>query len=145
MSFDDSNITWFPVGDFMHFVASILHVDAERRIVDFVLKYEANERIVRHRHLAEAGLFVVQGEHRIYEPDGTLREVRPVGRYTASPASPEPHSEGGGEQGAIVLYSMRPDDADRIFELLDDEGNSIAVLGIPFFQDFQRATAAASA
>jgi hypothetical protein len=143
MLFDDSNVAWLPVGDFKYFVASVLHIDAERGIVDFILKYDANQRIVTHRHLADGGLFVVQGEHRIYEPDGVLREIRPVGRYTWSPASAEPHSEGGGDEGAVVLYSMRPDDASPIFELLDDEGNSIAVLGIDFFRDFQRAALSA--
>jgi hypothetical protein len=129
--FDDRNINWQPLGEFKHFMVAVYHVDEARKIVDFIIKYEPNERIVTHRHLAQTSTLVIQGEHRIYEPNGELKEVRPVGGYTSSPPA-EPHSEGGGAQGAVIFYSLRADD-ERLFELFDDEMNSIATLGIADF------------
>jgi 2,4'-dihydroxyacetophenone dioxygenase len=140
MLFDDRNINWQPLGDFKHFTVAVYQVDEARKIVDFILKYEPNERIVTHRHLAQTSTLVIQGEHRLYEPNGVLKEVRPVGGYTASPPA-EPHSEGGGPEGAVIFYSLRADD-DRLFELYDDEMKSIAILRIADFADVQRANAA---
>jgi hypothetical protein len=42
----------------------------------------------------------------MYEPDGTLREVRPVGSNTVSPPG-DVHTEGGGPEGGVVHYSVR--------------------------------------
>ena len=135
--FDDRNIDWQPLGEFKHFMVAVYHVDEARKIVDFIIKYEPNERIVTHRHLAQTSTLVIQGEHRIYEPNGELKEVRPVGGYTSSPPA-EPHSEGGGAEGAVIFYSLRADD-ERLFELYDDEMKSIATLGIADFAGLLRA------
>ena len=129
--FDDSNIKWFPLGDFKHFVFAVLDVDNDRRVVDAVLKYEPNQKIFLHRHVQHTNTMVLQGEHRLYEPDGTLKDVRPVGRYTSTPPDPEPHSEGGGAEGAIVFYSVRADH-DLLFEILDDR---LQVVGTLTMQD----------
>ena len=129
-SFDDSAIDWQPLGDFPHFVFSILQVDMQQRIADVIFKFEANQKIVLHRHKALNHTFVVQGEHKIYERDGTLREVRPTGSYTLSPASEVPHLEGGGEQDAIVLFSMRPQPGEILYEILDDSENIVAEITI---------------
>ena len=126
--FDDADIQWQPFGDFPHFVYAIQHVDMEQRIADVLFKFAANQQIVLHRHKALNHTFVVQGEHRIYERDGTLREVRPTGSYTVSPANETPHREGGGEQDVIVLFSMRPQPGEKLYELLDDQGNLLADL-----------------
>ena len=59
--------------------------------------------------------------------DGTLREIRPAGTLTVSPASEVPHREGGGpEQDAIVLFSMRPEPGQKLYEILADDGTVIA-------------------
>jgi 2,4'-dihydroxyacetophenone dioxygenase len=134
--FDDHNIRWLPLGDLKHFVAAVYNIDEARKIVDFIVKFDANEQIVLHRHLVLTNTFVVQGEHRLYEPNGTLKEIRPVGSYTSSPPG-EPHREGGGVEGAVVLYSIRADD-ERLFELLDDEMNVFSVLGFADFAELQR-------
>ncbi len=68
----------------------------------------------------------MQGEHRLYEPDGALKEIRPVGSYTSSPPG-EPHSEGGGDQECVVFYSVRGK-TDVLFELLDDNRNIVGTL-----------------
>ncbi len=133
-AFDDRNIRWYPFGDFEHFVFAMLDVDEQNRIVDLILKFEPNQRIFLHRHLALTNTLVVQGEHRLYEPHGALKEVRPVGTYTSSPPG-EPHREGGGEEGAVVFYSIRGE-ADTLFEVLDD---NLKVVGTLVMQDFVNA------
>ena len=84
-TFDDSNIDWQRLGDFEHLHYSILDVDSENNIADVLFKFAANEKILLHRHLGHNNTLVIQGEHRLYEPDGTLKEVRPVGSMTSSP------------------------------------------------------------
>jgi quercetin dioxygenase-like cupin family protein len=131
-TFDDSNIHWNKLGDFEHLWYSILDIDEQNKIVDVLFKFSANQQIVLHRHKVLNHTFVVQGEHRLYEPDGKLKEVRAVGSYTVSPASDEPHREGGGDQDVVVLFSIRGSD-DVFYEVLDDDQNIIATLGM---QDF---------
>ena len=130
-AFDDRNIRWHPFGDFEHFVFAMLDVDEQNRIVDLILKFEPNQRIFLHRHLALTNTLVVQGEHRLYEPTGALKEVRPVGSYTSSPPG-DPHREGGGDEGGVVFYSIRAED-DTLFEVLNDDLHVVATLGM---QDF---------
>ena len=124
--FDDRNIQWRALGDFPHLVAAIFLVDEEQNIVDFVIKFDPNEKVLLHRHLAATTTFVVDGEHRIYEPDGQLREVRPVGRYTFSTAN-DPHNEGGGPNGGIVYFNVRGA-TEALFDLLDADLNVVTTL-----------------
>src|ERR1700681_38276 len=118
LPFDDRDLRWHKLADLEHFVCYVFDVDPEKGVVDFMLKFEPNQRIILHRHLALTITFVVQGEHRLYEPNGTLKEIRPVGSYTSSPPG-EPHREGGGDAGAVVFYSIRGKDG-ALFEVLDD-------------------------
>ena len=129
--FDDRNIRWYKFGDFEHFVFAMLDVDEKKKLVDLILKFEPNKQIFLHRHLALTNTLVVQGEHRLYEPNGALKEVRPVGSYTSSPPG-DPHREGGGAEGGVVFYSIRAEE-DTLFEVLDDDLNVVATLGM---QDF---------
>ncbi|MET3602926.1 quercetin dioxygenase-like cupin family protein [Sphaerotilus sulfidivorans] len=125
--FDDRQVHWMPFGDLPHFLFSILHIDEPRGIADVLFRFSAGQQIVLHRHLAANHTFVIQGEHRLYEADGTLREIRPAGTLTVSPASEVPHREGGGpEQDAIVLFSMRPEPGQKLYEILADDGTVIA-------------------
>ena len=109
-----------------HFVFFVFDVDVGRGLVDFILKFEPNQRIILHRHLALTNTLVVQGEHRLYEPNGALKEIRPVGSYTSSRPG-EPHSEGGADQECSVFYSVRGK-TDVLFELLDDNRNIVGTL-----------------
>ena len=115
----------------------MLDVDEDRKIVDFVIKFDPNEQIVLHRHLTLTNTFVVQGEHRLYEPDGALKEIRSVGSYTSSLPG-NPHREGGGDEACIVFYSTRGDKNGIMFEVLDDEMNVVGTLGM---EDFKAAYA----
>jgi hypothetical protein len=130
--FDDHLIQWNKLGDLEHIVYSILSIDEENTIIDVIFKLEAHNKIVFHRHKALNHSFVIQGEHRIFLPNGELTEIRAVGSYTTSPASDEPHTECGGDEGAVVLFSIRGSSG-VLYELLDDKLNSIALLT---FQDF---------
>ncbi len=125
-AFDDRNIKWNMLGDFPHLHYSILDVDEKYGIADVLFKFAANEKIVLHRHLAQNNTFVVQGEHRLYKPDGTLKEVRPVGSMTSSPPSAEPHQEGGGDQDVIIAFSIRGQGV--LYELLDKDMNQIGAI-----------------
>jgi quercetin dioxygenase-like cupin family protein len=132
-AFDDRNLPWHRLGDLEHFVFYVFDVDPERGVVDFILKFEPNQRIILHRHLALTNTFVVQGEHCLYEPNGALKEIRPVGSYTSSPPG-EPHREGGGDQECVVFYSVRGK-TDVLFELLDDNRNIVGTLTTRDFID----------
>src|SRR5215831_15708024 len=83
-NFDDRNIKWNtlalpPVGELKHLLFSILNVDEENHIVHVLFNFAAHEKIILHRHMIHNNTFVVQGEHRLYEPDGTLKEFVPPG------------------------------------------------------------------
>src|SRR5438309_1037237 len=73
-SFDDSNIQWRPFAGMGGYVVRIFDVDPATRTVDFAIKFDPNTQVIIHRHTALTHTFVVEGDHVIYEPDGTLRE-----------------------------------------------------------------------
>ena len=104
--FDDHNIRWNKLGDFEHLLYSMLDIDESNKIINVLFKFAANQQIVLHRHKVHNNTFVVQGEHRLYEPDGKLKEIRPVGSYTRSPASNDPHREGGGNQDVVSFSAF---------------------------------------
>jgi hypothetical protein len=127
--FDDRNIRWQKLGDFEHFVYTILDIDRVNNIADVMFKFEPHKPIVLHRHKVTNKTLVIQGEHRIYGPNGDLKEIRPVGRYTSSPANLEPHRECGGDEGAVVFFSIRDYGGEGVlYELLDDQQNLIGTL-----------------
>ncbi len=130
-NFDDRNIQWYKLGEFEHFVCSVLDIDADNNIIDLLIKFEPHRQIVLHRHKALNKSLVIQGEHRLYQADGRLKEIRPVGSYTSSLASDDPHRECGGDEGAVVLFSIRGKDV--LYEVLDEQQNPIGSLTV---QDF---------
>ena len=133
-NFDDSNIRWNKLGDFDHLLYSILDVDQKNKIADVLFKFSANEKIVLHRHLAHNNTLVIQGEHRLYEPNGAIKEIRPVGSLTSSPPSNDPHREGGGDQDVIVAFSIRGSDG-VLYELLDDDMKVIGTISMQDLSD----------
>jgi quercetin dioxygenase-like cupin family protein len=136
-NFDDRGINWnaltLPsVGEVKHLLFSILNVDERSHIVHVLFKFAANEKIMLHRHIVHNNAFVVQGEHHLYEPDGTLKETRATGTYKSSPPG-DTHREGGGpDQDAVVFFDMRGDDG-VFYEILDDAQNVVATLGYAEF------------
>jgi hypothetical protein len=135
--FANAGIQWQALGNFEHLLYSILNIDRENKIIDVIFKFAARRQIVLHRHKALNHMLVIQGEHRLYEADGNLKEVRPVGTYTVSPPSDEPHREGGGDEEAIVFFSIRGSDG-VLYEILDDGLNVTATLGMQDFMDLYR-------
>lgn len=130
LSFDGDAINWRRLGEFEHFVYTVLDVDPVTETADFVLKFEPDERIFLHRHRALTMTTVLAGEHRLYAPDGAVKEVRPLGSYTVAPPSADPHQEGGGARGAVVAYSTRGSADGVVFEVLDGTGARVGSLGI---------------
>ena len=135
LQFDDQNINWRKLGDFEHFTYTVFNVDAENEIADFALKLDANKRIFLHRHRASTNTFVVAGEHILYEPDGEHKETRPVGSFTSSAASQDPHQEGGGDDGAVVIYNTRGSDNGVVFEVLDNNEQLVGTLTVSDLSD----------
>ena len=132
--FDQSKVEWQPLPDVDHVWLSILNVDDTAKIVDVLFKFSANEKIVLHRHTANFNTFVIQGEHRIYSPEGDLKEIRPAGTYKAGLPDEEPHREGGGEEDVIILFSLRPYNNDPIYEILDEDRS---ILDTMTFEDLK--------
>jgi hypothetical protein len=132
-TFDDRNIKWKKVNNLEHLWVSVLDVDQKNRILHVLYKFAANQKIILHRHKTLNKLWVIQGEHRLYHPNGELKEIRRVGSYTISPATDAPHREGGGaDQDVIILFTIYGD-SDPVYELLDDDLNLLAPLT---FQDY---------
>ena len=132
-NFDDHNIRWNTLEGIEHLAYSILDIDENNKIIDVLFKFSANQQIVLHRHKVLNHMLVIQGEHRLYEANGAIKEIRPVGRYTVSPANDEPHREGGGDgQDVVVFFSIRGSDG-LLYEILDDDLN---VTGTLTMQDF---------
>lgn len=125
--FDGRQIQWRRLDGLANLEYTVLSIDAPRLTADVLFRFAGNSQIALHRHRALNHTFVVQGEHRIYEADGRLREVRPTGSYTISPASPEPHREGGGAEDVIVLFSIRGSDG-VLYEVLDDAHDIIGTI-----------------
>jgi quercetin dioxygenase-like cupin family protein len=130
----DRAIPWQTLEGIEHLHYAILEIDRQNRIIDVLFKFAAQAQIVLHRHKVLNHMLVLQGEHRLYEAGGRLKEVRPVGRYTVSPASDEPHREGGGDEAAIVFFSIRGSDG-VLYEILDDDLNVVAALSMQDFVD----------
>jgi hypothetical protein len=133
-NFDDATISWFQLEGFDHLSYCVLDVDRDRQIVDVLFKFDANEKIGLHRHVALNHMLVIQGEHILYEPDDTIKEIRPTGRYTISPPSDDPHREGGGDQDVVIFFSIRGTTG-TMYEILDDDLELIGTLGMEDFEN----------
>jgi hypothetical protein len=131
--FDDRNIKWRTLPGFDHFSYFILDVDDKNKSVDFLLKLAANQKIALHNHCADYRTLTLQGELRLYRANGELKEVRPIGSYVSTLAGGEPHTEGGGDQEAIVFYSNR-NVGKLVYEFLDDKSKIFATLGLAEFK-----------
>ncbi len=130
--FDDRNVTWQtvePIGAQIY----VLAVDDARGLVDVLIRFHPNTPGRLHRHVCDFSTLILQGELRFRRPDGSLKEVRPTGSYVQVAANGEPHSEGAGDQMAIVLFSFRDVSGDMI--LYQDETTDASIrLGL---QDFK--------
>lgn len=139
LGFDDRNIRWQTLPGIEHLHYWILAVDEPAKIADVIFKFAPGQQIVLHRHRALNHTLVLQGEHRLYYRDGSIKDVRPVGRLTVTAPDVDVHREGGGkDQDVIVHFSIRGSDG-VLYEVLDDDEN---VIGTITFQDLKALLAA---
>jgi quercetin dioxygenase-like cupin family protein len=127
--FDDRNVTWQTV-EAIGAQIYVLAADDARGIVDVLIRFQPNTPGKLHRHLCDFSTFVLQGELRFWRPDGSLKEIRRTGSYVQVAANGEPHSEGAGDQTAIVLFSFRGSTNDMILYLVSGAFR----LGFPNFK-----------
>ncbi|MGR8948840.1 MAG: cupin domain-containing protein [Gammaproteobacteria bacterium] len=123
----DHEINWLPFAGIENLELSLLDIDENRNVVDLIVRFAPNKTVTMHNHIAQTNMLIIQGELRIYEPDGSIRESRTPGRYYRGRTG-DAHSEGGGPDGAIVFYSMRCDDEPKVLDVMDDDGNVTATL-----------------
>ncbi len=125
----DHAINWQPFAGIENLELTLCDLDEERAVVDLLVRFAPNKTVTLHNHLAQTNMLIIQGELRMYEPDGSVREVRPAGRYYRG-RTDDTHSEGGGPDGAIVFYSMRCDGARDVLEIMDEAANVRSTLTI---------------
>ena len=123
----DHEINWQPFAGIENLELTLCDIDEERSVVDLLVRFAPDQTVTMHNHLAQTNMFIIQGELRMYEPDGSVREVRPAGRYYRGRTN-DAHSEGGGPEGAVVFYSMRADEENAVLEMLDDDAKVVATL-----------------
>lgn len=126
----DDVVEWKQFGDLEHFRYSILHIDEKQQRAEVLFKLEANKPFILHRHASLNKLLVLSGEHHIFNTDGSLSEVRATGSYTVVAPSDTPHSECGGEGGAIVLFSIFDNGGESLYELMDESQNIVGTLSM---------------
>lgn len=126
-------VEWQRLEGFDHLSYNVLNVDRDAQIVDVMFRFDANQRIALHRHVALNHMLVLEGNHHLYDPSGNLKEVRPTGRYTISPPDDEPHFEGGGEADVIILFSIRGTD-NVMYEFIDEKGDVALTFGMDEFE-----------
>ncbi|MEM8571506.1 MAG: regulator [Pseudomonadota bacterium] len=130
--FDESNVTWNTLDGIDHVWYHVLKVDPDAQIVDLLLKFAANERVILHRHHADYSTFIIQGELRLYDADGELTEIRPTASFVEKQAGGPPHTEGGGDVECIAWFSNRGTDG-VIYEILGPDNETLATLGLHDF------------
>lgn len=131
--FDQSNIKWNSLEGIENIWYHIVRVDPEAKVVDIIFKFAANKKVVLHRHHADYSTFIIQGELRLYDKDGALKEIRPTGSYVQKKAGGPPHDEGGGDVDCIAWFSNWGTDG-VIYEVLDAELKTAATLGLKDFK-----------
>lgn len=110
---------------------AIVDIDTDHRTVDLVVKFGPNAMAPNHRHVAAFSSIVLEGSHHVHEVDengNPTTDVRPAGTFRRSAAGGV-HKEGGGPEGAVVWFNLRPD-ADGLYEILEDDGTLIDAFGV---------------
>ena len=99
----------------------LLSVDVAAGHADMLVKFDAGGECMYHRHVADVSTLVLEGELRVREQlDGReVLKVKPAGSYSIGGVG-EVHIEGGGDQPAIIFFSMRTA-TDVIYELLNSD------------------------
>ncbi|MGC3940691.1 hypothetical protein ACOTTU_23065 [Roseobacter sp. EG26] len=141
-TFDQSNVKWNTLEGIDHVWYHVLKVDPEAKVVDLLLKFSANQKIILHRHHADYSTFIIQGELRLYDENGDLTEIRPTASFVEKPGGGAPHTEGGGDVDCIAWFSNRGTDG-MIYEILGPNNETVATLGLQDFEALWKAQAPA--
>lgn len=132
--FDDHCIAWRTLDWLPDISFFVYDVDEQAGIVDVIFKFAANRQVMLHVHHAPYITFVVQGELRFQNPDGSLREVRGCGSYVKGEVTGLAHTEGGaGDDDAIVFFSNR-NIKNELYEFIDANGEQLKMLTIADFR-----------
>ncbi|GFE51982.1 hypothetical protein So717_37350 [Roseobacter cerasinus] len=133
VTFDQTNIKWNTLEGIEHVWYHVLNVDPEAKVVDLLLKFSANQKIILHRHHADYSTFIIQGELRLYDERGELTEIRPTASFVEKSGGGAPHTEGGGDIDCIAWFSNRGTDG-MIYEILGPNKETVATLGLQEFK-----------
>lgn len=69
--------------------------------------------------------------------------MRPAGTYRSGQPSEEPHIESGGNEDVVILFSLRPYDAEQpIYEILDDSHDVVGTIHFNALKELHEAKAA---
>lgn len=135
LKFDDRNIAWRTLDWLPNICFFVYDVDEKAGIVDVIFKFAANTQVMLHIHHAPYITFVVQGELRFQNPDGSLKEIRPCGSYVKGEVTGLAHTEGGaGSEDAIVFFSNR-NIANNLYEFIGADGEQFKMLTIADFRE----------
>ena len=64
-------------------------------------------------------------------------------RYKSGVANAEPHTEGGGDEDVVILFSLRPYDAEiPIYEILDENRDVAATMNFNALKELHESKAA---
>ena len=138
---DTSQLTWkkytadprfgYPIGYDM----AVLGCQPEIGRMDLLIRWAPDSYCHFHRHIGATTTLVLEGEHHVIDLDDDGNEVehdvRHAGSYRSNSGG-DVHMERGGREGSLVLFAMT-EPSGRLFELLDDERNVIAVATIESF------------
>ena len=130
------NIQWKAFNDMPGFVYKVLNVDEKRREIDMLFRFDPDSFCFNHRHVTKVTSIVLEVDHVVREFDEAGNErvsVRKTGQFCVSDGG-DAHIEGGGENGAVVLFNFRGD-TDHIYDIMDDELNVVRQV---YIQDFKR-------
>ncbi len=138
--FDTTNIEW---KDFLTegTYYRILDVNLEAHSADMLVKFDPGARCLYHRHVAPTTTLVLEGALHVFDQtaNGVVEKIKPAGTFSSG-AENEIHIEGGGDDGAVVYFSMRGAD-DRIYDLLDTDFSLRKAITVQdFAKDFARWT-----
>ena len=132
-AFDQTNIKWNTLEGVDHLWYHVLNVDRDAKVVDLLLKFAANQKVVLHKHHADYSTFIIQGELRLYNDAGELTEIRPTASFVQKPGGGAPHTEGGGDTDCIGWFSNKGTDG-VIYEILGPNGETLGTLGLSEFE-----------
>ena len=141
--FFNRKIIWKSFGEFEGFRYSLLYVDLEKRVVDLLFQFDANQRCFYHRHYHPTSSLVLYGEHHIYEPKlggGENHKVRKAGQFAISTGQ-ETHIEGAGDIGCTIYQNVRAE-SDLVYSVLNSDLTIKMDISIrDFHNDFLKAVA----